>query len=118
MSVSGRRRGVGCADTGTDAFRCQRGAAAYLVIDDGLATGVTAIAALRAVRQGQPHRLVFAVLICAMSSAAALRDEADEVICVAEPERFGAVSLWYDDFGQTSDEEVTALLPTALVRSR
>lgn len=81
-----------------------------LVVDDGLATGVTAVAALRAVRQGEPRRLVFAAPVCARDSAATLRDEADEVICVVVPARFGAVSLWYDHFGQTSDHEVIALL--------
>jgi putative phosphoribosyl transferase len=81
-----------------------------LVVDDGLATGVTAIAALRAVRQGKPRRLVFAAPVCAGDSVGTLRDEADEVICVVVPDRFGAVSLWYDHFGQTSDDEVIALL--------
>jgi putative phosphoribosyl transferase len=81
-----------------------------LIVDDGLATGVTAVAALRAVRQGRPRRLVFAAPVCAPDSAAALRDEADDVICVAEPARFGAVGLWYLDFGQISDKEVIALL--------
>lgn len=84
-----------------------------LLVDDGLATGVTATAALRAVRQGQPRRLVFAAPVCAPDSAAALREETDEVICVAEPAKLGAVSLWYDHFGQTSDEEVIELLRAA-----
>lgn len=84
-----------------------------LLVDDGLATGVTAIAALRTVRQGQSRRLVFAAPVCAPDAAATLRDEADEVICVAEPARLGAISLWYGRFGQTSDEEVIELLQTA-----
>ena len=79
----------------------------------GLATGVTARAALRAVRQGQPRRLVFAAPVCAADSAAAMRPEADEITCVLQPTRFGAVSWWYHDFGQTSDEEVIALLHSA-----
>jgi putative phosphoribosyl transferase len=84
-----------------------------LLVDDGLATGVTATAALRAVRQGQPRRLVFAAPVCSPDSAVALRDETDDVICLAEPARLGAVSLWYDHFSQTSDEEVIKLLRTA-----
>lgn len=81
-----------------------------LVADDGLATGVTAVAALRAMRQGEPRRLVFAAPVCARDSAAALRDEADQVTCLATPEQFGAVSLWYEHFDQTPDDEVITLL--------
>ncbi|RSM80889.1 phosphoribosyltransferase [Kibdelosporangium aridum] len=84
-----------------------------LVVDDGLATGVTAKAALRAVRQAEPSRLVFAAPVCAPQSAAMLQTEADEVVCVAKPEDFRAVGLWYDDFSQTTDEEVVSLLEAA-----
>lgn len=81
-----------------------------LLIDDGLATGVTARAALRSLRAGAPERLVLAVPVAAPDSATAMREEADEVICAQQPRPFGAVGSWYQDFGQTTDEEVLALL--------
>lgn len=81
-----------------------------LIVDDGLATGVTATAALRAVRQAEPRQLVFAAPVCAPQSAAMLHREADDVFCVATPEDFGAVGLWYRDFTQVTDEEVVALV--------
>ncbi len=83
-----------------------------LLVDDGLATGVTARAVLGELRAGRPRRLVFAGPVCAAGSAAALRAEghADEVVCVTAPARLGAVSRWYRDFTQTRDEEVLGLL--------
>jgi putative phosphoribosyl transferase len=81
-----------------------------VLVDDGLATGVTARAALRAVRAGQPRRLVLAVPVAPPSSVRRLADEADDVVCVLQPEDFVAVGRWYDDFAQTADEEVLALL--------
>jgi putative phosphoribosyl transferase len=83
-----------------------------LLVDDGLATGVTARAALSELRAARPRRLVFAAPVCARDSQAALQAEgdADEVICVCVPPQFGAVGLWYRDFRQTSDEEVLAAL--------
>ncbi|EHK83188.1 phosphoribosyltransferase [Saccharomonospora azurea] len=81
-----------------------------IVIDDGLATGVTATAALRALRREGPRRLAFASPVCAPQAASALRDEADLVLCVSEPPHFQAVGQWYGDFSQTSDDEVVALL--------
>jgi predicted phosphoribosyltransferase len=84
-----------------------------VLVDDGLATGVTAEAALRALRAQEPRRLILAVPVCAPETARRLRGLADEVICVASPPDFRAVGLWYDDFGQTSDEEVRDLLARA-----
>ncbi|MFJ8915916.1 phosphoribosyltransferase [Amycolatopsis sp. NPDC102389] len=84
-----------------------------LILDDGLATGVTATAALRAAREAEPRRLVFAAPVCAPESAALLGREADEVLCVAKPEDFRAVGQWYEDFTQTTDEEVVSLLEAA-----
>lgn len=84
-----------------------------LVVDDGLATGVTATAALRAVRQEEPARLVLAVPVGAPGAAAKVSAEADEVVCVAEPADFRAVGQWYRDFAQTTDDEVVSLLAVA-----
>lgn len=84
-----------------------------IVVDDGLATGVTATAALRSVREQHPRRLTFAAPVCSVDGAARLRNEADDVICVAMPELFRAVGQWYHDFAQTTDEQVTKLLAAA-----
>lgn len=81
-----------------------------VLVDDGLATGGTARAALRALRGAGPARLVLAVPVCAPQSAQALRQEADDVVCVLAPADFAAVGAWYERFDQTSDEEVLALL--------
>lgn len=84
-----------------------------ILIDDGLATGVTARAAIESVRKTHaPRRLVFAAPVCAPDSAFALRGLADDVICLMEPEEFAAVGYWYESFPQTSDEEVIRLLET------
>ena len=81
-----------------------------ILIDDGLATGSTMRAAARALRKMQPSKIVVAVPVAAAETCAELRDEVDEVICVATPEPFMAVGAWYSDFEQTSDEEVRELL--------
>ncbi|HYZ07323.1 MAG TPA: phosphoribosyltransferase family protein [Pseudonocardiaceae bacterium] len=81
-----------------------------LLVDDGLATGVTARAALGELRAAGPRRMVLAAPVCARNTQAALRAEADDVVCVAAPAGFGAVGHWYRDFRQTSDEEVLAAL--------
>lgn len=85
-----------------------------LLVDDGLATGGTARAASRAVRSLGPRRLVLAVPVAAAETAEALRgEEVDEVVAVQEPDRLGAVGVWYEDFHQVDDEEVLALLRQA-----
>lgn len=84
-----------------------------VLVDDGLATGVTARAALRALRRSDPGELVLAVPVCAPDTARALEQEADEVVCVLQPPDFGAVGGWYDRFDQTSDEQVRQLLAAA-----
>ncbi|HSV46957.1 MAG TPA: phosphoribosyltransferase [Ramlibacter sp.] len=84
-----------------------------LVVDDGLATGSTMRAAVQAIRQQHPARLVVAVPVGAPDTCRALEAEADEVVCAAMPEPFHAVGLWYLDFPQASDEEVAALLEEA-----
>jgi predicted phosphoribosyltransferase len=83
-----------------------------VLVDDGLATGVTARAALRRFRAMRPHRLVFAAPVCARLGCRALQAEgvADDVVCVALPAPFSAVSRWYRDFTQTDDETVLAIL--------
>jgi predicted phosphoribosyltransferase len=81
-----------------------------IVVDDGVATGVTDAAALRAVRRMGPRRLVLAVPVCPPDSARRLREEADEVICLHAPPRFFGVSQFYEDFSQVSDEEVVSIL--------
>jgi putative phosphoribosyl transferase len=84
-----------------------------LVVDDGLATGSTAAAAVRALRHAGARHIVLAVPVAAPDSAARLARLADEVVCLATPADFRAVSLWYRSFGQTSDEEVVELLQRA-----
>lgn len=84
-----------------------------VVIDDGVATGVTDTAALRAIRRRGPRRLVLAVPVCAPDSAARLRGEADEVVCLAEPPQLYGVGQWYRDFSQVSDQEVISALGTS-----
>jgi putative phosphoribosyl transferase len=81
-----------------------------IVVDDGLATGGTARAALRAVRARGPRRLVLAVPVGAPDSVESLREEADEVICLLEPKLMWAVGLWYEHFESTSDAEIASLL--------
>ena len=84
-----------------------------ILIDDGLATGATMAAAATALRAGQPARLVVAVPVAAAETCQAFRGLVDEVVCGATPEPFHAVGLWYEDFSQTSDEEVSDLLARA-----
>ena len=81
-----------------------------ILVDDGLATGSTMRAAIKALRLQQPGRIVVAVPTAAADTCERLRSEADEVVCASTPEPFRAVGLWYEDFAQTSDDEVHALL--------
>lgn len=81
-----------------------------ILIDDGLATGSTMRAAVQAVRQHNPSRVVVAVPVGAPSTCAEFADVTDETICARMPEPFSAVGLWYRDFSQTTDEEVHQLL--------
>ena len=84
-----------------------------VLVDDGLATGSTMMAAATAVRQQRPKRVVVAVPVAAADTCRAFRDEVDDVVCAATPEPFRAVGLWYRDFSQVSDAEVHALLDAA-----
>jgi putative phosphoribosyl transferase len=83
---------------------------AVILIDDGLATGATMRAATKAVRQQDPARLIVAVPVAAPSVCAEFRAEVDEVICVKTPEPFYGVGYWYEQFPQTTDQEVHDLL--------
>ncbi|MDR3505761.1 MAG: phosphoribosyltransferase [Acidocella sp.] len=84
-----------------------------IIVDDGIATGATMRAALRAVRRRNPARLVLAVPVAPPDSLWRLRAEADETVCLHEPEYFSAVGQFYQNFGQTQDDEVIALLAKA-----
>ncbi|CAN5734644.1 phosphoribosyltransferase [soil metagenome] len=88
-----------------------------VVVDDGLATGATAEAALRSLRRQQPARLVLAVPVCAPETVRRLAHLA-EVLCVQSPPSFGAVGSWYDNFDQTVDDEVLDLLARARAARR
>lgn len=81
-----------------------------IVIDDGIATGATTRAALRALRQRRPRKLILAVPIAPTDTLEAMREEADEVVCLEDYEDFGAIGLFYADFRQVSDSEVIATL--------
>ena len=95
--------------------RAVRGRLAML-IDDGLATGSTMRAAAIALRQQQPASIVIAVPVASNQICDELRTEVDKVICAVTPEPFRAVGLWYEDFTQTTDEEVRDLLARADLR--
>ncbi|MGZ3496341.1 MAG: phosphoribosyltransferase [Vulcanimicrobiaceae bacterium] len=84
-----------------------------ILVDDGLATGASMVAAVAALRRFNPARIVVAVPVCAPESQALLRQTVDEVVCAMTPQQFAAVGAHYVDFGQTSDEEVRALLQAA-----
>jgi predicted phosphoribosyltransferase len=84
-----------------------------ILVDDGLATGSTMLAATIAARQQSPARIVIAVPVGARDTCSRLAEDADRVVCLLTPEPFTAVGLWYEDFGQTGDEEVAALLEAA-----
>lgn len=89
-----------------------------MLVDDGLATGASMRAAVTALRAREPAYLVVAVPVGAPETCAAFDAIADEVVCAVTPSRFVAVGLWYDDFGQTTDEEVRDLLDRAAARTR
>ncbi len=81
-----------------------------IVIDDGIATGATTRAALRATRMRGPKKLVLAVPVAPTDTVAAMREEADDVVCLEDHEFFGAIGFFYADFRQISDQEVIETL--------
>jgi predicted phosphoribosyltransferase len=81
-----------------------------IVTDDGVATGATARAALRAIRKRGPKELVLAVPVAARDTIEALRSEVDALVCLETPRHFGAVGSFYADFRQVEDDEVSAIL--------
>jgi predicted phosphoribosyltransferase len=87
-----------------------------ILVDDGLATGATARAAVEALRRQQPRQIIFAAPVCSRPGAEALQRLVDEVVCLECPEDFQAVGLWYRDFSPTSDAEVLKCLHAAEAR--
>jgi predicted phosphoribosyltransferase len=81
-----------------------------IVVDDGLATGSTMLAAVRALRQQDAAHIVVGVPVAAAETCRAFRHEVDEIVCAATPQPFHAVGLWYQNFAETSDNEVRELL--------
>lgn len=84
-----------------------------IVVDDGLATGVTARAAIEALRQQHPRRLILAVPVAAPETAEAFRPVVDDLVCLTTPHDLQAIGFWYEDFGQVSDAEVLVWLERA-----
>jgi putative phosphoribosyl transferase len=84
-----------------------------ILVDDGLATGSTMLAAVRTLRLQHPHRIVVAVPVSPPRTCELIGKEVDEIVCLLRPEPFYGVGRWYDDFHQTTDEEVTEILQRA-----
>jgi putative phosphoribosyl transferase len=87
-----------------------------VLVDDGVATGTTVRAAIRALRRRRPARVVLAVPVAPASEVERLRAEVDDLVCLQSPSRFGAVGQYYADFSQTTDDEVRALMAAQSVR--
>lgn len=83
-----------------------------IVIDDGVATGATVRAAIQGLRRRRPAKIVLAVPVAPPETIAALRRDADEVVCLEQPDHFGAISLYYANFPQVDDDTVIAILAT------
>ena len=84
-----------------------------IVIDDGLATGATMLAAARALRQEEPREIIVAVPVAAPETCERFRPEVDHILCAVTPKAFYAVSRWYQDFSETTDDDVRNLLERA-----
>jgi predicted phosphoribosyltransferase len=81
-----------------------------ILVDDGLATGASMRAAVQALKEHLPKKVVVAVPVGSEETCEQFRDEVNDVVCAATPEPFYAVGMWYQDFSQTSDDEVRELL--------
>jgi putative phosphoribosyl transferase len=88
-----------------------------ILVDDGIATGSTLKAAIAIVKKQNPQKIIVAVPVAPPAICRELEAEVDELICLATPESFNSISLWYDDFTQTTDEEVRSLLKQAEKRN-
>jgi putative phosphoribosyl transferase len=89
-----------------------------ILVDDGLATGSTMRAATAALRKQQPARIVVAVPVAAPQTCEEMRMEVDEMVCLATPEPFHGVGLWYEDFSQTTNDEIRELLEKSASKYR
>jgi putative phosphoribosyl transferase len=92
-----------------------RGKTAILV-DDGAATGASMLAAVRAVRRLDAHQIVVALPVASVAACDILQSEADEVVCIQASPSFTSVGAWYEDFAQTTDEDVVRLLAASSAR--
>lgn len=81
-----------------------------ILVDDGMATGVTAKVAIQAVKKLNPKKIVLATPVCALDTAKGLKKYVDKLICLAAPLEFTAVGVWYKDFAQVTDQEVIEML--------
>jgi len=88
-----------------------------IIVDDGIATGTTMRAAVRGLRRREPARVVLAIPVAPPDTVAQLCGEADDVVCLAQPEVFGAIGLFYSDFHQLSDEEVVRAIEAVGIQS-
>lgn len=89
-----------------------------ILVDDGIATGASIRVAIKAIRQQNPNRIILAVPVASYTSYKEMENLADEIICPIKPDEFYAVGAWYENFSQTSDEEVFDLLVKAHVESK
>ena len=90
--------------------RCDR---IVILVDDGLATGSTMRAAIGVLKHQQPQRLIIAVPVAPIDTCNELRAEVDEMVCLMTPKHFFGIGRWYEDFTQTTDEQVCELLNVA-----
>jgi putative phosphoribosyl transferase len=88
-----------------------------ILVDDGIATGSSMYAAIRAIRRMKPARIVVAVPVAPISTCRCLKSDADEIVCVQMPESFHAIGQFYEDFSQVTDGEVVALLQDGTSKS-
>jgi putative phosphoribosyl transferase len=89
-----------------------------IIVDDGIATGATIRAAVKAVRRQNPSRIILAVPVAASTALAQLETEVDDIVCLQTPEYFGGVGMFYRDFSQVEDAEVATLLAAAQAMPR